>query len=165
MLWAFFSPRMRDCGQTCRAAMSFHVWQLQEELNSLCPLAIPHSPEIIQNNLLRNFVLPQSILSFQPTASSEGARQFSGLPWLAAKWNNWLRSITSGCQRQNKDIPPIISYPLSLTVTDWLAGMTTRLLAVFSPFSFSAGKIVSGLMCVWLQVFSTTQRGTQAMKF
>lgn len=37
---------------------------------------------------------------------------FFGLPWLAAKWNNWLRSITSSCQRRYKDIPPIISHPL-----------------------------------------------------
>lgn len=35
------------------------------------------------------------------------ARQFLGLSWLAAKWNNWLRSISSSCQSVNKDIPPI----------------------------------------------------------
>lgn len=54
------------------------------------------------------FFFTQSILSFQPVAGWVEAGHFLGLPWLPAKWNNWLRSITSSCQRCNKDILPII---------------------------------------------------------
>ncbi len=57
-------PQMKHDGWTPGAAMPPFVWQCQEQLSSLCPAAITHSQEIIM--CWGIFVLPQSILPFQP---------------------------------------------------------------------------------------------------
>lgn len=112
------------------------------------------------------FLLPQSILSFQPVAGWVEAGHFLGLPWLPAKWNNWLRSITSSCQRCNKDILPIIPcchWWVSRNNYQTLCHFFFSPSFLFSYFFFFSSCSAAGkwslLVCVCLHVSSyDTQR-------